>query len=50
MPSGLHKLRLGYVDKSMFLGLETTCDMIVCLLADPKCDFGEIEKTMFQEV
>jgi hypothetical protein len=34
----------------MFHDFDTPCDRIVCLLADKKCDFGAIEKEMFQVV
>jgi hypothetical protein len=41
---------LGEVDKEMIHGFDKPCYRIVCLLADPKYDFGEIGKAMFKMV
>jgi hypothetical protein len=34
----------------MFHGFDILCDSIDCLWADPKCDFVEMEKAMFEVV
>jgi hypothetical protein len=39
---------LGEVVKAMFQCVTRTCAPIFHLLPGPKCDFGEVEKAMFQ--
>ena len=36
------------VEKAMFQGVACDFELIFGLLANPKCDMGEIEKVMFQ--
>jgi hypothetical protein len=38
------------VDAAMFHVVEKPCELIFCLLDDAKCDFGEVDKAMFQVV
>jgi hypothetical protein len=40
------KYALFEVYEAILDGFDTPCDSIVCLFADTKCEFGEIEKSM----
>jgi hypothetical protein len=44
------KYDLFEVYKAMLHGFNNACGRIVCLLADPKCDFVDIKTAMFQVV
>jgi hypothetical protein len=48
--SGCRKIRLWEVEKAMFLGVESPCEIIFCLLGIQKCDLDEVEEAMFQVV